>query len=561
MRSYIFIFFYAIILLLPDIFLIEAPSPRGYYISIIFNFGFYFACASLLEFFGICLKKFWHFLYSFYHIIIHILIYSYSLSTIFLFTKFNLGWNSFTFQLINETNLDETKGFLETYLYQQEGLFILLFVIGLLTCEYIVHHYLSKIILKLPTYIKVIYIIICLGFLSELRFFSTNPDYNYYNSDKLIKRVSLWSIHQSYLQYKNNRNQFDRCATALNDLKLIGASKESKNIILVIGETHIRRHSSIYNYPLPTNPFLEIENNLEIFTNVISPLNATTICFQNFMSMASVDDSLDWCDAPLFPAFFKEVGYNVVFFSNQYVQKGAENFYDASAGFFNHPKVQSALFTTRNHQKFQFDGEMISHYKSNRLSLEKDSLNLIIFHLKGQHSPAIERYPKEETFFTSEDIKREDLTINERDLIAQYDNATRYNDKIIKSIIDLYRNKDVILIYFADHGEEVFDVRHKAGRFFDYKVGGKPALECQLEIPFLIWYSDEYKNKHPHFIKQIKAAKDNPFMTDDLPHLLLYLAGIETAWYNPKRCLIENHFNTERKRWIGEIDYDTYGTN
>ena len=47
-------------------------------------------------------------------------------------------------------------------------------------------------------------------------------------------------------------------------------------------------------------------------------------------------------------------------------------------------------------------------------------------------------------------------------------------------------------------------------------------------------------------------------MTDDLPHLLLYLAGIHCKDYQETRSLISNSFNAKRKRLIsGEIDYDS----
>ena len=47
-------------------------------------------------------------------------------------------------------------------------------------------------------------------------------------------------------------------------------------------------------------------------------------------------------------------------------------------------------------------------------------------------------------------------------------------------------------------------------------------------------------------------------MTDDLPHLLLYLAGIKCVGYNEERNLISDRFNMGRKRLInGKIDYDS----
>ena len=47
-------------------------------------------------------------------------------------------------------------------------------------------------------------------------------------------------------------------------------------------------------------------------------------------------------------------------------------------------------------------------------------------------------------------------------------------------------------------------------------------------------------------------------MTDDLPHLMLYLAGIISRDYKDNRCIISNNFDITRKRLVsGKIDYDS----
>jgi heptose-I-phosphate ethanolaminephosphotransferase len=46
-------------------------------------------------------------------------------------------------------------------------------------------------------------------------------------------------------------------------------------------------------------------------------------------------------------------------------------------------------------------------------------------------------------------------------------------------------------------------------------------------------------------------------MIDDLPHLLLFLAGIHTPFYNEERCIISDSFDVSRRRLInGIVDYD-----
>ena len=97
----------------------------------------------------------------------------------------------------------------------------------------------------------------------------------------------------------------------------------------------------------------------------------------------------------------------------------------------------------------------------------KNKCNLVLFHLMGQHSAAIERFPHDKfTYFTVDSIKREAsyLGDTERKQKADYDNATLYNDYVMNEIFDTFRNSNTILIYFSDHGEEVNDYRKQYGR-------------------------------------------------------------------------------------------------
>lgn len=47
-------------------------------------------------------------------------------------------------------------------------------------------------------------------------------------------------------------------------------------------------------------------------------------------------------------------------------------------------------------------------------------------------------------------------------------------------------------------------------------------------------------------------------MIDDLPHLMLDIAGIDCEWFDPTRSLINERYNANRKRLLldSKIDYD-----
>ena len=51
------------------------------------------------------------------------------------------------------------------------------------------------------------------------------------------------------------------------------------------------------------------------------------------------------------------------------------------------------------------------------------------------------------------------------------------------------------------------------------------------KIPFMIWGSRKFRRFHPELFERIQSAQHHPFSHDDLPHLLLGLAGIKTSHY------------------------------
>lgn len=185
--------------------------------------------------------------------------------------------------------------------------------------------------------------------------------------------------------------------------------------------------------------------------------------------------------------------------------------------------------------------------------------NLIIIHLMGQHVDAKNRYPDiaQYNYFSKDSILRKDsyLTDTKKQEIAEYDNATRYNDEVIKKVIDFNRDKNSVIVYFSDHGEEIYDYRDHKGRDLSSSNITYDYLRSQHEIPFMIWCSDLFLSNNPTTIKMIKSSIDKPFMTDNLSHLLFHLGGIMSSYYKPKKDLLGEGYECG-KRIVHDTDYD-----
>ena len=176
----------------------------------------------------------------------------------------------------------------------------------------------------------------------------------------------------------------------------------------------------------------------------------------------------------------------------------------------------------------------------------------------GSHVDYQARYPLK-TFrkFTPQQYDRPELTAKQRQTLAHYDNSLLYNDSVLSAITNHFADKDAVIIYVPDHGEEVFDRppyingrRHNAD--IDYALA-----QSEMEIPFWIWGSPQYRENHPYGWLAIQAAKDRPLMTDALPHFLLYLGGISTPLYRPELNVISPDYDTRRPRILkGTTDYN-----
>lgn len=331
-------------------------------------------------------------------------------------------------------------------------------------------------------------------------------------------------------------------------------------IVLIIGESYGRHHSQLYGYRMPTTPRqrrLMRRGELVRFDDVVTPFNLTSYVFKNVLSMHVVGQQGDWCDYPLFPQIFRKAGYHVTFITNQFLSKAKEEVYDFSGGFFlNDPTLSEQEFDTRNTSLHTYDEGLLDDYAA--LKREDTDHNLTIIHLLGQHVTYPDRYPADRRKFTKDDYGwRTELNDKQRAVLADYDNAVLYNDSIVDQIISRFEDRNAVIIYVPDHGEECYEGNvHFYGRMHSTEITKRLARE-EFDIPFWIWCSHSYMVAHPETYNRIVRAKNRRYMTDALPHLLLSIAGIGTKVYRPELDLISDEYDEHRPRILkNTTDYD-----
>ena len=354
--------------------------------------------------------------------------------------------------------------------------------------------------------------------------------------------------------------QIEQLKAASDKILVDSCSYRVPNIVLVIGESYNKHHSQLYGYQKPTTPrqvALEVEGSLAKFTDVVSSWNLTSFVFKHMLSFYAVGDSGEWCDKPLFPEVFRKAGYHVTFVTNQFEPKAKEAVYDFSGGFFlNDPELSQRQFDSRNTKTHRFDDGVLKEYDALKDSTIEH--NLVILHLMGSHIDYRARYPqKTQTVFTSPMYNRPELNDKQKQILAHYDNSLRYNDSIVACVTQRFMNQDAVVIYVPDHGEEIFDGSpYMYGRMHGANIDYRLARN-EMEIPFWIWGSPQYRENHPYGWQAIQNAKDRPLMIDALPHLLLYLGGISTPLYREELNVISPKYDLKRPRILkGVTDYN-----
>lgn len=377
--------------------------------------------------------------------------------------------------------------------------------------------------------------------------------------DKAVLNQPVYRLVFSVYANQLTARQVKKLVRNIDNVTVDSCSFRSKNIVLIIGESYNRHHASLYGYDKDTTPRQKKRaqrGELTVFSDVVSPWNLTSFVFKHLFSLYTVGDKGEWCDYPLFPELFRKAGYHVTFLTNQFLPQAKEAVYDFSGGFFlNHPELSETMFDTRNSRLYRFDAGLLSEY--DRLKTENREHNLIIFHLKGQHVDYRTRFPIERRRFNPEDYDRPELKQKELRILADYDNAVLYNDSIVDAIIKRFEDQDAVVIYVPDHGEECYegDV-HFYGRMHSTEITARLARE-EFDIPFWIWCSHKYMTGHPTVFSDIVKAKNRRYMTDALPHLLLYLGGISSPHYRESLNLISPEYDEQRPRILkNQTDYD-----
>lgn len=423
--------------------------------------------------------------------------------------------SSFMYLLI-ETSKEEFNEFASSYLNYKIFLFILILLFSFL----ILKKHVGKTKKKNGLVFSLAYTFLIIILLKVTGLIESNAYHN-------IVRGTY-----GYFELQNNFNlSKDNIAKA--DLNI---TSDNEILVIVIGESTARGHLQLYGYNKETTPLLNsIKDSLFIYNNVISTDVLTLKAVPKMLS--SISQENDGNLATDLIDIFNGAGYKTFWLSNQRPISYHDNAINEIASgatyfkFFNHLVDKHATV---------LDEVMLPKYK--RL-LNYDGKKVIVFRLIGTHFDYNKRYPNSFNKF------KPSINTEKERVRSHYDNAVLYNDYIVFSILEELKkqNKKSALIYFSDHGENVFD----DGDFFGRSEAN--LKQNMFEIPFILWTSKDFEKPFDFDYK-----KNRKFMTDHFYESVGHLFGVMHKNMDASKSIFSASFKERTRIVVNDINFDKH---
>lgn len=292
-----------------------------------------------------------------------------------------------------------------------------------------------------------------------------------------------------------------------------------QTIVLIIGESFSKSHSSLYGYQRCTNPLLskkQESGNLIIFKDVTSPATSTTKTFKYLLTTYQVGDEEQdkkWYDCTNVLESFNLLGYHTTWISEQ----NETGMFDNLPSGYSKLCKEAIFDETRRPEKY--DDFLIDAF-----SPSYNQKNFIVYHMYGQHPAFSQRYPDRFCQFGSKIENINKASKEER--LADYDNATLFNDYVVNSIMDKYKDHNAIVIYLSDHALDLFE---SSDTHCAHANATPESQKFGKQIPLMIYQTDLFQAAFPDLCSRINTHAEKFFCTDKLIYTLLDIAGYKFA--------------------------------
>jgi len=422
-----------------------------------------------------------------------------------------------------ETNYNELTGFLTSYSKWYHVLIASTYFFSLILLIFKVN---ANLKVKHTYYIEII-VLICIAI-----------SYRFYE-----RSLSLLTFN-TYLEYKTFSAEIskDISKSTSKYFTNVSNSDEEALYVVIIGESTTRNNMGIYSYYRDTNPNLnKVKNELHLFKNVISPHTHTILSLNKVLSLADYYNPENNKLGTVIQ-LANQAGFETYWLSNQKPIGANESLVSLYA------KASRNEFYASNFDAENQKVDEILLPKFKETVSQNASKKMIFLHLEGSHISYHKKYPENFIFFN--DKPKTKFKTNEAyQIINEYDNSIRYNDYVVSQIIDIVKkaNKNSYVVYFSDHGEEVFK---------DYEYFGHHesiGSNAMFEIPFIVWTSDKYNEKSKiDFNNQLERK----YNLEDFIYSFSELSRIKFNQFQPTKSIFNTNFQFKKRIVLKDVNYD-----
>jgi len=438
---------------------------------------------------------------------------------------FNANISSSSIYILLETNRAEAREFAEFYLDKFIILMIGTYLMVLLI--YLV----KRPILKIKKNFKYQTSIYVLGLLLPLSFL-VYKDFLRFNFFYLtVTSVNEYFQEQEAMEAYN----IDQSIANIPGFKLERDSAEA-TFVFVLGESTTRKRMSLYGYDRETTPFLNLlKPELKVYTNVLSDYVYTIGALKSCLTLNHLETEEDFSIIQL----MNEADFKTYWISNQRPIGQYESLVTKIA------KASDELIlknTALAGSITPYDEIVLPEFEQALNDTAKKKF--IVLHTLGTHLLYKDRYPEEFQMFSG---KSPSHFVHKQAVQRSndYDNAILYHDYILKTIFEKIKEIDhpVYLIYFSDHGEEVYERVDFSGHTEENPT------KAMYEVPFFIWTNSAFEKDF-----QREVMPDNPYNLKHFFHTFSDLNSINFKAYDSTKTIFYPQ-DTLAKRQLGNGKY------
>lgn len=428
--------------------------------------------------------------------------------------------------LINSLQTDQA----EAMGLMTQSLFIRVFILGVIPAIIIAKLNIKRVPLRRALWQKAMTLILSVVFIAAFLLPFGDQYASFFRQHKIVRSYAnpitpIYSVVKLGLDYADALNRPDTLLLHAIDAKRVTPAASNSNVqakpklmVFVVGETVRADHINLNGYQRDTMPLLASQTDIYSFKKATSCGTSTAYSVPCMFSYANREDyDIDTAayHENVLDTLHKQ-GVNVVWRDNNSSSKGV-----ADRVTFEDYKTSELNSVCDSECR---DIGMLDGFDNIVSSTSTAKDTLILLHQMGNHGPAYyQRYPKAFEIFKPVCMSNELSKCDNQSIINSYDNAIRYTDYFLNSVIDILKSYeqdyDVVMVYMSDHGESLGE-----NNIYLHGLPYKFAPDAQKQVPAIIWSP----NSNHIDADSLSSMVDEPVSHDFITPTLLSFFGITT---------------------------------